>query len=109
MPNVFSRFPLRVLAAFLIASVLLSPLGQLCEWSAWGEWEPQEFAQKIGFVPQGMREAIGWSWAPFGDYTLFGIGGGVAYIANAAIGTALVIAFFYLLRGRGPKAKKGKR
>jgi len=92
----------------LAVLALLSPLGLILPerfkaGSAWGEWGPDEMENMLGYVPQGMKKlAELWS-APLPDYAFkgwdkLGLGmQGIAYIASAILGMAIIVAVTMLL------------
>ncbi len=81
----------------LIAFVLAVPIGlYLTDASAWGEWEKEYYQKALGFIP-GKIESTSQS-APIPDYALSGMGDVSSYYLSAAVGVALIFAFFYLLK-----------
>lgn len=96
--------------------MLLSPLGLILPehfkaGSAWGEWGPEEIAQRAGYTPQGLAKLNELWKAPLPDYAFKGWGekglahASVATIASAVCGVALIALVFWLI-GRG-LARKG--
>ena len=59
----------------LIVLALLSPLGLFLPnklkalEGAWGEWGPEEIAERVGFVPAGFQRLADIWKAPIADYT----------------------------------------
>ncbi|SHJ31308.1 PDGLE domain-containing protein [Propionispora hippei] len=87
---------------FLVAMILLTPLGMLAEGTAWGEWGSEELQTVLGYVPQGVVKVGGlWNaWLP--DYSLEALGtgkaGGIAgYLLSAIIGSLLSYCIVLLL------------
>ena len=85
------------LTLFLLCAILLTPLGLISEYSAWGEWEAAEFEKMIGFVPAGIKEG-GVFEAPFPDYVFAPLGEIGGYIFSAVLGSICMIAVFYGLK-----------
>lgn len=82
-----------------IVLVLLSPLGLLPSGTAWGEWEPDEIKEAVGFVPQGMEELKDFWQALFPDYSMPFLGDGgfsahLGYILSALIGSVVIYGVF---------------
>jgi cobalt/nickel transport system permease protein len=83
------------------ALIILSPLGLLASGTAWGEWGGEELQKMLGFIPAGMQRLAGtWTHAPFGDYSLPGLGGfwtsALIYILCAIIGVGIISLLTYL-------------
>ncbi len=87
---------LKVFVIILVLFILL-PLGIMTDYSAWGEWETEFFQKVLGFVPEGIKNAIHIE-APFPDYTLKGFNPIVSYYISGLIGVVLIFGFFYLLK-----------
>lgn len=94
----------RPLTLLLGAALALAPLGLLAGGSAWGEWEAEELARIVGFIPAGIRAATHLS-APLADYAAPGLGPVAGYLLSAVIGVALLYAGLRLLRRRAMPAK----
>lgn len=80
--------------------VILAPLGLLAVGEAFGEWGPEEFQQKVGFIPQGLQQLSGLWNAPIPDYSLPGGGDSMtvssaAYILSAVIGVVVSGGLLY--------------
>lgn len=82
---------------FLLALIVLSPLGLITQNPAWGEWSEEELKAMIGFVPKGISEG-GIFQAPFADYTFAPFGDIGGYIFSALVGSIILIALFYGLK-----------
>jgi len=79
--------------AALGALVMLTPLGLISAFPAWGEWGTEELARVVGFVPSGMAALAGaWKGVAPG---YGGPGGALYYVLSAAAGTAAVISVVY--------------
>lgn len=87
---------LRPLYRFIIALILISPLGLLATGTAWGEWSAEEINKFVGFIPKGMERGFNFI-APMGDYTLKGVFEPVAYIFSALVGVILIFLIFSFL------------
>jgi hypothetical protein len=89
---------LAVMAALTPAGLLLPMLFNAGE--SWGEWSPGSLAERIGFVPGGLK-ALGDLWnAPLKGYT-FGDGSSalhiLSYIASGVLGVIAVCAASWIL------------
>ncbi len=82
---------------FLLALIVLSPLGLITQNPAWGEWSEEELKAMIGFVPKGISEGELFK-APFAEYAFAPLGDIGGYIFSAAVGSIIVIALFYGLK-----------
>jgi len=82
--------------AFIIGIVCLSPLGLLAVGTAWGEWGADRLGSMLGYVPQGMANAAGYS-APMPGYGVSGMPEAFGYILSAAAGAAILVIAFKLL------------
>lgn len=85
------------LMLFLLFVILLTPLGLISEYSAWGEWEGEEFVKLVGFVPAGIKDG-GLFDAPFADYVFAPLGEVGGYVFSAVLGSVCMIAIFYGLK-----------
>ncbi len=94
--------------ALAVVIVLAVPLGlwlpeKFGAGAAWGEWSPEEAAQRAGLetVPAGMAKTAGIWKAPVPDYAFREPGGkaseSVQYILAALLGVALISVTFLLL------------
>ena len=67
----------RAWSALLIVA-LLTPLGIIAVGGAWGEWDLGGIKERVGFVPNGMRETAGGAErSPFKDYAVPGLENGI--------------------------------
>lgn len=79
----------RVILALLVL-VVLTPLGLLTSASAWGEWGLGELAERLGWVPEGLRRLSGLWSAPLADYGVPGVSDTVGYVLSALVGALVV-------------------
>jgi len=79
---------------YIILGILfiLLPLGLITDYSAWGEWEPETYQKLLGYIPEGIKNAHGFSIIP--DY---GEGSVIMYYVSAIIGAGLLYGLLYLL------------
>lgn len=82
--------------------IILAPLGLLAVGEAFGEWGPEEFQQKVGFIPQGLQQLSGLWNAPMSDYSLPGAEdsmtfSSIAYILSAVIGVVISGGLLYFV------------
>ena len=98
----------RVVKALLIVigvMVILSPIGILLVWNsqgAWGEWDVSTVEHMVGHKLPGMEKlSTLWNHAVLPDYDVPGwedkLHASIGYIISAVVGTALVVALYYLL------------
>lgn len=90
----------------IIAMILLCPLGILLVWDygdAWGEWGPEDVAEKVGEdkVSGLLHLADIWAYAPLPDYNIPGwedkVHASIGYIISAIVGVALCLGAYYIL------------
>jgi hypothetical protein len=96
---------IRNLVIGLLLLVVLVPLGLLATGETFGEWGNEEIEEKLGYVPQGLKElSTFWERAPLPDYAFEGDessrGAVIAYILSAVIGVVLGGGVLYLLGRR---------
>jgi len=76
--------------------VLLTPLGLLSEYPAWGEWDLSYFEKKLGFIPKGMVNSnLVKPIIP--DYEVPGVGSISGYYISAIIGIGLIFLIYFIL------------
>lgn len=64
--------------SILLMVALLTPLGIMALGGAWGEWDLGGIKERVGFVPNGMRESAGGAErSPFKDYAVPGLENGI--------------------------------
>ncbi|MGL4990498.1 MAG: cobalt transporter CbiM [Sarcina sp.] len=85
------------LIALIVAMVILVPIGLFAaSRAAWGEWDPSDLKDMIGYVPHGMQSGI--SYHAFGDgYGFAGMGTITGYILSAVIGAVVLVILFKIL------------
>lgn len=87
----------------VVLLALLSPLGLLAIGTAWGEWDIESLAGRIGFEPAGMkRVAESGPRAPIPDYEIPGLSGspirvGIGTIVSALLGAAATAGAIVLI------------
>ncbi len=103
------KVSLNPIFGFIIALILLSPLGLLADGTAWGEWGADEIAQEssfgsaLGYVPAKLLHGFSYH-AVCADYTIPGLSDVVGYIISGVIGAALLIIIFKIA---GSLSQKG--
>ena len=75
--------------ALLIGMIILVPLGLLSAGTAWGEWGITEIKERVGYIPQGMKEGFDFS-SLIPEYYVSGIPQISGYIVSAVIGVILI-------------------
>ncbi|ACX73175.1 MAG: hypothetical protein GXN95_06520 [Methanococci archaeon] len=101
----------------IIAMIILCPLGILLVWNygdAWGEWDPQELAEKVGEskVSGMLHLADIWNHALLPDYDVPGwddpFHASIGYIISAIVGVILCVGAYYaLIKFVNPRATTG--
>jgi hypothetical protein len=81
----------------LFGLILLVPLGLISENPAWGEWEESFYEQKLGFIPQGIKEG-GFFNALIPDYSFSSLGEVSSYYISAVLGVVLIFGVFFALK-----------
>ncbi len=91
--------------AFLFLGILtlLTPLGLLSNYSAWGEWENSYYEKVLGFIPKGIENAKGLK-VLIPDYSLFGFGEVFSYYFSAFVGIVLIFILLYIFSKSGKNA-----
>lgn len=81
--------------------ILLTPLGLLTGWSAWGEWTSAGLKDLVGYVPEGFQHLEGLWHAALPRYGLPGWKGplwsSLGYVLSALLGVLAVVALSFLL------------
>ena len=77
---------------YLIVAVMLVcvPLGLLTDAQAWGEWDLRYYAEKLGFIPEGMQKFSLSLHPPLPDYSAPGTGSVTGYYISALVGVASI-------------------
>lgn len=83
----------------LAVMLLLSPLGMIAPGTAFGEWDPDQLAGRLGSLPAGLATWSQWfTGAVLPDY---GMGGRVApvlgYWLSALVGSLLIAGFTFVV------------
>ncbi len=94
------RFDYKKSLVFLGIMALFTPLGLLVSGGAWGEWGPEEIAQKIGYIPQGMKYDMFSFSRPFADYTLGNLSETSGYVILGLFIATTLIGFFFFVEKR---------
>jgi cobalt/nickel transport system permease protein/cobalt/nickel transport protein len=93
------------LAIGLVALIILAPLGLLAVGETFGEWDPEEVKEKLGFVPTGLEQLSSLWSAPLPDYAFPGAGDSMtvasaAYILSAVLGVVICGGLLYFVGKR---------
>ncbi|MBF0512130.1 MAG: cobalamin biosynthesis protein [Candidatus Omnitrophica bacterium] len=92
----------------IVVLIILTPLGLILPHyfhtqDAWGEWDPDQLKNMIGYIPQGIARLADIWKAPLPDYNFKG-GGNMdmphqcmAYVISAIIGIALISGLVFFL------------
>ncbi len=86
----------------VVLVLLLVPLGLLTENPAWGEWDLSFFHNHLGFIPEGIQKFSGFYHAPWGDYSVGGMGSVGSYYLSAILAFFFITwVFYFFSRKRG--------
>ena len=85
----------KYLLIFIVAMIVLTPLGTLAEGVAWGEWDAETFKQMLGFVPSSIESAKPIVEPAIPDYEIGGLNAIFSSIASAAIGAVLLLVVLF--------------
>lgn len=99
---------MRKLWIIILILIILSPLGIILPYifnsgDAWGEWEPEDLKELIGYIPEGLEKLSSLGKPLFPDYNLKIWENGnllqqsLGYIITGLVGTGIVILVVYLL------------
>lgn len=86
-----------MMGIFLGIFIVLTPLGLISEYPAWGEWSHNEFLSFVGYVPMGILhgEVIE---ALIPDYSIEGVNDIMSTFISAFLGVIGCFGFFALLK-----------
>ncbi len=80
--------------------MLLVPLGLITENPAWGEWNLNFFNEKLGFIPQGIKNFSVFYSAPLSHYSLPGLSTVTSYYFSAILAFFTTTLLFFLFSGK---------
>ena len=96
---------LRPLLFFILALIILTPLGLLATGTAFAEWDVKELVEKLAHyhveaqAPKGMLNGFSFN-ALFPDYSIAGIPEALGYILSAASAVLIFFILYRLIFGR---------
>ena len=96
---------LRPLLLFILALIILTPLGLLATGTAFAEWDVKELVEKLAHyhveaqAPKGMLNGFSFN-ALFPDYSIAGIPEVLGYILSAASAVLIFFILYRLIFGR---------
>ncbi|CAD0166717.1 putative fused nickel transport protein LarMN [Streptococcus thermophilus] len=96
---------LRPLLLFILALIILTPLGLLATGTAFAEWDVKELVEKLSHyhveaqAPKGMLNGFSFN-ALFPDYSIAGIPEILGYILSAASAVLIFFILYRLIFGR---------
>ncbi|QCT94409.1 cobalamin biosynthesis protein [Caminibacter mediatlanticus TB-2] len=76
--------------------IILTPLGLLTSYDAWGEWDNEYYKQMLGFLPKGFVEANGIK-PLIPDYSIPGVNEVVGYYISAIVGAVILFGIYFIL------------
>lgn len=112
-PEIIQKAPVRArrMRPALAWIVGLTPLGLLASGEAWGEWDADQIAKKVGYVPKGMADAHPFVRALLPDYALPNQHGAAwlvaGYLVSAALGCFALYVFIRLFFRIRPEVGNG--
>ena len=82
-----------------IVAVMLAcvPLGLLTDAEAWGEWDVHYYAEKLGFIPEGMKHFHSALHPLLPEYTAPGTGSVTGYYLSAVVGVVLIYLLWMMI------------
>jgi len=87
----------KVALAVMVIMILAVPLGLLTDAPAFGEWDPDYYLKKLGFIPKGMAHFPNLQHPLLPDYSLPGTNEVLGYYISAVVGAALVFIIWYII------------
>ena len=96
---------LRPLLLFILALIILTPLGLLATGTAFAEWDVKELVEKLAHyhveaqAPKGMLNGFSFN-ALFPDYSIAGVPEVLGYILSAASAVLIFFILYRLIFGR---------
>ena len=81
---------------FLVFLFIVSPVGVLTDSPAWGEWEKDFYKAVLGFIPEGIKEGVSFSFIP--DYSFDGLNPVLSYYLSGIVGVVLIFFTFFTLK-----------
>jgi len=90
---------LKVALVVLVIMILSVPVGLLTSAPAFGEWDPDYYLKKLGFIPKGMQhiQSLHLQHPLLPDYSLPGTNDVLGYYISAIIGAALVFIIWFII------------
>ena len=85
----------KYLLFFLLAMIVLTPLGLIAQGSAWGEWSVDEMRAMLGFVPQSIEHTKPLLHVMIPDYEIAGLSAVTSTWMSAFLGAFLVYAIMF--------------
>ncbi len=88
---------MKVAFAILFVMILAVPVGLLTDAPAFGEWDPDYYLKKLGFVPKGMQNFPNLQHPILPDYSLPGTNDVLGYYISAIVGAILIFVIWYII------------
>jgi len=85
-----------VFLVFLV--IILTPLGILTDYAAWGEWEHHYFQKILGFIPEGIKNSSNLVTPLVPNYQVLQGSKTLNQYLSAILGVGLIFGVFYLIR-----------
>jgi len=94
----------KYLSVFILAAIIMTPIGLVAEGSAWGEWSSDEIHTMLGYVPQSIAQAKPLIGAMIPDYAINGFGALASTWLSAVIGVGLVFGVMIAIKKSAKRA-----
>lgn len=88
----------KIIFLFLLFVIIITPLGLLTDYAAWGEWEISYFKKALGFIPAGIQKTSSLLAPLLPNYQVTGNSKIIDQYLSALIGVAIILMIFYLFR-----------
>ena len=88
---------MKVALTVLVIMIISVPVGLLTSAPAFGEWDPDYYLKKLGFIPQGMQHFPQLQHPLLPDYSLPGANDVLGYYISAIVGVILVFIIWFII------------
>ena len=88
---------MKVALTVLVIMIISVPIGLLTSAPAFGEWDPDYYLKKLGFIPKGMQHFPQLQHPLLPDYSLPGANDVLGYYISAIVGVILVFIIWFII------------